>query len=300
MDIYLDVLILENIVMNYLILWTTGKILKTRTSNSRLFIGALLGALYAAFVIVKPGLRIYFTATATFILSLAMVAVTFSPEKLGDFIKTLSVFYLSTFVFAGATFAFFYINNEGTLIQNGLLYVFWDSKWTTMVISILASIIILRVFFEVIQQRFVKEKLITHLKVIFDSKEVNISALIDTGNSLQDPITSMPVIVVEFSAIKELLPLEICNIFEDVKEQDIANLATKLYKTDWINRFRLIPFTSLGKENGMLIGFKPDYVVIGDDSDSGKKGITDVVIAIYNKVLSKGKDYKALLGPELL
>ena len=298
MEIYLDVLILENIVMNYLILWTTGKILKTRTSNLRLFIGALLGACYAAFLIVKPGIRFYFTATATFILSLVMVAVTFSPEKIGNFIKTLAVFYVSTFVFAGATFAFFYMNSEGTLVQNGLLYVFWESKWITVVFSILTSIIILRVFLEVIQQKFLKEKLITHLKVIFDSKEINMSALIDTGNSLQDPITNMPVIIVEFSAIKEILPLEICNIFEEVKEQDFSSITSKLYNSDWFSRFRLIPFSSLGKENGMLIGFKPDYVVIGEDS--GEKGISDVVIAIYNKVLAKGKNYKALLGPDLL
>lgn len=298
MEIYLDVLILENIVMNYLILWTTSKMLKTRTSNSRLFIGALIGALYAAFLIVKPNLRHYYTAAATFVLSLVMVAVTFSPEKPGNFIKTLVVFYVSTFVFAGATFAFFYMNSQGTLIKNGLLYVFWDSKWTAVLLSIITSIIIFKVFIEVIQQKFFKEKLITHLKVIFDSKEISLSALIDTGNSLQDPISNMPVIIVEFSAIKEILPSEICNIFEQVNEQDFSSLTSKLYNSSWFNRFRLIPFNSIGKENGMLIGFKPDYVVIGDDVE--KKDVSDVVIAIYDKVLSKTKNYRALLGPDLL
>ena len=298
MEIYLDVLILENIVMNYLILWTTGKIIKNRTSNLRLFIGALIGACYAAFLVVKPEFKYYFTTPATVILSLVMVAVTFSPEKLRNFVKTLAVFYFSTFVFAGATFAFFYMKNEGTLVQNGLIYVFWESKWTTVLLSILTSIIILRVFLEVIQHKFLKEKLITHLKVIFDNKEIIMSALIDTGNSLQDPITNMPVIIVEFSAIKEILPIEICNIFEEVKEQDLDGLTNKLYNSSWFNRFRLIPFNSLGKENGMLIGFKPDYVVIGEENK--EKGISDVVIAIYNKVLSKGKNYKALLGPDLL
>lgn len=284
--------------MNYLILWTTSKILKMKTSNLRLFAGALIGALYAAFLILKPELRLYYTATATFILSLVMVAVTFSPEKLVSFVKTLTVFYVSTFIFAGAAFAFFYLNSQGTMIKNGLLYVFWDSKWTAVVLSIIASIIIIKVFIEVIQQKFFKEKLITHIKVIFDKKEINISALIDTGNSLQDPISNMPVIIVEFSAIKEILPSEICSIFEQVKEQDFSSLTSMLYSSEWFNRFRLIPFNSLGKENGMLIGFKPDYVVIGDDVE--RKSIRDVVIAIYNKVLSRTKNYRALLGPDLL
>ncbi len=34
---------------------------------------------------------------------------------------------------------------------------------------------------------------------------------------------------------------------------------------DYISRFRLIPFSSLGKQNGMLIGFKPDKIIVKFD-----------------------------------
>jgi stage II sporulation protein GA (sporulation sigma-E factor processing peptidase) len=77
MEIYLDVLILENIVMNYLILWTSGKLSKMRTTNLRLFMGALLGALYAAFLIIRPDIRVYYTVVAKILLSIAMIAITF-------------------------------------------------------------------------------------------------------------------------------------------------------------------------------------------------------------------------------
>jgi len=65
-----------------------------------------------------------------------------------------------------------------------------------------------------------------------------------------------------------------------------------------MSRFRLIPFTSLGKENGMLIGFRPDYIEVGENAE--KKGITDVIIGIYNRALSKNNNYSALLSPELI
>ena len=45
---------------------------------------------------------------------------------------------------------------------------------------------------------------------------------------------------------------------------------------DYISRFRLIPFSSLGKQNGMLIGFKPDKVTIKFDGLEKEKG--DVII----------------------
>lgn len=298
MDIYLDVLILENIVMNYLILWTSGKLSKFKTSNLRLFIGATIGALYAALLVVNPGVRFYYSAVAKISLSIVIVAITFNTKKIKNFIKVFVCFYISTFIFAGASFAIIYLSKQGAIVKNGMIYVYWDSKWTTILLATGTSIIILRIFQELVQFRLAKQKLLTRLKIKFDSKETNLSALIDTGNSLQDPISKMPVIIVEFNAIKNILPSEICSMFEDSNQDDLAMISDKLYNSNWFNRFRLIPFTSLGKENGLLIGFKPDYVEIGDNEE--KKGVKDVIIGIYNKALSKGKEYNALLNPELI
>lgn len=299
MEIYLDVLILENIVMNYLILWTSGKLSKMRTTNLRLFMGALLGALYAAFLIIRPDIRAYYTVAAKMLLSIAMVAVTFSPGKFISFVKILVIFYISTFIFAGASFALIYLNNQGALIKSGMIYVYWQSKWTTIFLSIITALIIIRIFQELIQYRLIRENLLIKIRIKFDSKEADIAALIDTGNSLYDPLSNMPVIVVEFNALKDILPPEIRSIFDDSMEADFTLITDQLYNSKWFNRFRLIPFSSLGKENGMLIGFRPDFVEIGDD-DTEKKGISDVIIGIYNHTLSKGEHYKALLSPDLV
>ena len=47
MTIYIDVIILENLIMNYIILYATGIIAKTKIKYSRLFFGSLIGAIYA-------------------------------------------------------------------------------------------------------------------------------------------------------------------------------------------------------------------------------------------------------------
>ncbi len=48
----------------------------------------------------------------------------------------------------------------------------------------------------------------------------------------------------------------------------------------------------------MLIGFKPDNVLVYNDKYC--KDIKEIIIAIYNKSLSKTGDYRALLHPDIV
>jgi len=299
-EIYLDVLFLENLVVNYLILVVTSKFLKRKTSNLRLFIGALVGAAYVIPMILFPGIKFYYTVFAKFLLSLAIVAIAFSPEKPVAFVKTLAYFYVSTFIFAGAAFAFLYFNQNGGFVKNGIVYVFWQSNWTVLffALSVITVFIIIKICWELVQQRFARDNLLVPLRIAFENKSVDVDALIDTGNSLHDPLTNMPVVVVEFRALKEILPSEISVIFDQYREDDLVGITDIISGSRWYSRFRLIPFTSLGKENGMLIGFKPDYIQIGKEEE--RKGIYDVIVGIYNRSLSKNERYRALLNPELV
>jgi stage II sporulation protein GA (sporulation sigma-E factor processing peptidase) len=297
-EIYLDVLFLENVVMNYLILLVTAKFSKSQASNLRLLLGALVGAAYVVVLITLPNVKVYYTFGAKILLSIVIIAVAFSPNKLSTFIKTLAVFYVSTFIFAGAALAFIYFNQSEGFVRNGIIYAFWQSKWTFLFLSIAMVGIIVRVFMEVLQHRFVKDKLLIPLKISFERKIIDMSALVDTGNSLHDPLSDLPVIVVEFKAIQNILPEEIQNIFVQSKENDLSSVTSIVSGSKWLARFRIIPFSSLGKENGMLIGFKPDYIEIGENKD--RKGINNVIVGIYNRTLSKNERYRALLSPDLV
>jgi len=298
LEVYLDVLFLENLVINYFILLLTSKFSKCRASNLRLFSGALIGALYVVVLVLFPDIRLYYTTFAKVILSLLIIAVTFAPEKPVRFLKILAVFYISTFIFAGAAFAFIYFNNTSGFVKSGVFYVFTGSKWSIVVLSIITVAIITRIFWEIIQYKFVREELFVPIKIAFENRVIDLSALVDTGNFLHDPLTNMPVVIVEFSAIAPILPEEIKEIFISAKENDLGSVTSIVAGSKWYKRFRLIPFNSIGKENGMLIGFKPDYIVIGRNKD--EKGVKDVVVGIYNKNLSKDEKYKALLGPDLV
>ncbi|EGD46045.1 sigma-E processing peptidase SpoIIGA [Ruminiclostridium papyrosolvens DSM 2782] len=298
MEIYLDVLILENLVINYLILYVTAKFSKYRTSTLRLFLGAIIGALYVGIIIIEPDIKVFYTTVAKILLSFFIIAVTFFPRSIMTFIKTLVIFYISTFIFAGAALAFLFFNDQGGFVKNGIVYVFGQSKWSLMFFSLVTVGIIIKIFMEVIQSKFTRENLLIPVKITFDNRKIGFPALVDTGNSLKDPLTNNPVMVVEFNALEELLPIEIKDIFKNSKEDDLSCVTTTISTSKWFSRFRLIPFSSLGKENGMLIGFKPDFIEIGEEEE--KRDVKNVIVGIYNKSLSRNEKYKALLGPELV
>lgn len=301
MEIYLDVVILENIVINYLILLVTAKFSKNRSSTLRLLLGAMLGAAYLVIMILLPDMKVYTTVLSKLLLSVAMVAVTFHFTKLTLFFKALAMFYAATFLFAGAGFALMFFNREWGIMRNGVLMTpmsLLNTKWSELLMAFAVTLIILRIVWDVIQKKFLREKLLVQMIISFDKKSIQLFALVDTGNSLHDPLTNMPVVVVEYSAVKELLPLDIRGIFEKNSDNDLNMITATISCSDWFSRFRLIPFTSLGKENGMLIGFRPDYIEIGTEDE--KKGVQEVIVGIYNRALSRNEQYKALMNPELM
>ena len=60
----------------------------------------------------------------------------------------------------------------------------------------------------------------------------------------------------------------------------------------------MIPFSSLGKQNGLLLGIKADSVNIILDEKT--ESINNVIIGIYDKSFTKNEMYSAIFGLDLL
>ena len=121
--------------------------------------------------------------------------------------------------------------------------------------------------------------------------------MIDTGNMLKEPITNTPVVVVEHTLLYECIPKEILNNLENIIGGDFEKVPEHI-KEKYISRLKLIPFSSLGKQNGMLLGIKPQYIKIMKEEDEQIN--KNVIIGIYNKSLTKKGEYRALMGIELI
>ena len=83
MTVYLDVILIENLCMNYIILFATGYIMKLKMKQLRIIISSLIGGIYAiiSYINIIP---IYSTLIAKIILSISMIGVTIYLYWLAD------------------------------------------------------------------------------------------------------------------------------------------------------------------------------------------------------------------------
>ncbi len=294
--IYGDIVLIENIAMNYIILLCTAKFSKNEHKKIKLLLASVIGAIYSFFYFL-PGYEYLYTWFLKIIFSLFIIIIAFTPYNLNELVKTTGVFYTVTFVFGGATFGLYYLINGIQYSYKDILYLKgFPSK--LLLLSIIIAYITIKYVWDYIIYRVKRERIISKINISFNNKSILIPALIDTGNSLSDPISKLPVVVVEYSSIKEIIPKEMQRIFEDNKENNMSLIASIMSKSEWLTRFRIIPFNSLGKENALMIGFKPDAFNI--EFNNKEQNIKELIIGIYNKNLSNSGEYRALIHPDIL
>ena len=210
MTIYLDVIFLENIVINYIILYVTGIISKVQIKQNRLFLGALIGAIYSVIYYLFK-LKIYSSFIVKIFLSIVIIYVAFNSNNFKDLLKKVLLFYLTSFVFGGAAIAIIYmVNSQNITIQNGVLVGSYTLK--TVLIGIVVAYFTIIFAFKIIKTKISKKDLTCEIEVTLNNKKIRTIALIDTGNMLKEPITNLPVIVMEHTLLYDFFPKEILTI----------------------------------------------------------------------------------------
>lgn len=294
MTIYVDVVLFENLIMNYIILFTTSQILKIEPKHIRIILASLIGAIYSIIAYMNI-LDIYSKIPLKILLSIIIVYVAFNPQTLKKMWKYILFFYLVSFVFGGAAFSLIYIvKPQEILMKNGLFLGTYPLK--IAILGAIVAFITITIVFKLAKNKISKKDLFCEMEICINNKKIETKTMVDTGNMLKEPITNTPVVVVEHMLLYECIPKEILNNLENIIGGDFSNISEKI-KNEYISKLKLIPFSSLGKQNGMLIGIKPTYVEVMQEENTKKE---DVIIGIYNKSFTKNGEYRALIGIDLI
>ena len=295
MTVYIDVVFLENLILNVIILYATSLIAKINLKIIRTLISASIGSIYAImYYIFQIGL--YSNIIFKFVLSVIMIYVAFNPKEFKTLLKVLILFYLTSFVFGGASLSVIYLVNAQRInIQNGMII----GKYTmnTIFKGIIIAFIVIVIAFKIIKSKISKNDLFCDIRFKINNKEIKTKAMLDTGNLLKEPITNIPVVVVEHKLLYDVIPNEILDNIENILGGDLEDISDEV-KSDYISKLKVIPFTSLGKQNGILLGIKADELIV-EEMNSEKK-IDKVIIGIYNKELNKKRTYSALIGIDVI
>ncbi len=294
MSIYIDIILIENLIMNYIILYATAIISKNKVYHLRKILASLIGAIYVIIQYISK-LNIYSNIIIKIILSIIIVIVAFKPQNFKSMFKQLILFYVTTFTFGGvATYLIYVIKPTNIIIKNGM-YVGTYILKVIFIGAIIGSIILI-IAFKMTKNKITKKDMICQIKIKLNKKEKTINAMVDTGNMLKEPITGNPVVVVEKSVLYDLMPKDILNNIESILGGDFEKISENI-KKEYIPKLKIIPFSSLGKQNGMMIGIKPEKIIIINEQMEEER--EDAIIGIYSKSLTKRGEYNALIGLEM-
>lgn len=104
-----------------------------------------------------------------------------------------------------------------------------------------------------------------------ESEELQITALIDTGNGLREPVSGRSVSILE----------------EEVSGNEGPAASGKL---------KVIPYHSVGKTHGIMMGMEVSNIKIR--TDDGEKELPEGILAMYQGRLSESGSYQMILSPE--
>ena len=188
-----------------------------------------------------------------------MIWILYPKENIHFFIKALTSLYGFSFLLGGALiFLKRYIKTDGNN------YIF------TVLLPSAVVYFIIRFFIKR------KKELQNECEVLLNcgEKQIRLKAFIDSGNMLTEPISKKPVSIVESACLENaeiFMPKEKCKV---------------------------IPYHSVGKRNGILMGFEfPEMKIMMQNQD---KSLEKVIVAVSEEKLFLNGKYQMILHPKLL
>ncbi|MEJ6950930.1 sigma-E processing peptidase SpoIIGA [Natronospora cellulosivora (SeqCode)] len=292
MIVYADITFINNFLMTFAIIWAVAKILDFDYTMFRLTLAALIASIYLFIVIILQTVSfasiLYFliNIVLNLVLSIVIIKVGFIGLSLKQTFKAILYLYMVSFITIGTTIAFFYL--IGTTPYRPRIQL--------LALAIFIIFIIANFGWFLFQKYRKVDEYFLPVKIYFQEKKVELLGLLDTGNSLIDPLSQVPVIIVNKENFVTLFPEVIQK--ELLSKDDYMECIDLFNEFDYGSRLRIIPFSDLGKEHGILIGFRPDYIELIYNSESLKT--QKCIIALSKRRLDISNEYQALVHPKLI
>ena len=222
MTIYVALVFIINLIMDFYILSGVKFLLKLETKLVRILFGSLIGSL--SLFLLFFHLSIFFLNLLKIIISLLMVLITFGKYK---FFNRLFYLYVVSIFIGGSIYL---INYSLGYEVSGLLFINNGYSINLLILLIISPIIIYLYVKEFLK---LKHKLNTtyNVTIKIKKKEINVEGFLDTGNKLIDPYFRRPIVLLSKKYI-------------DLRGKKI------LY----------VPFSSLNN-NGLLKCIIPEYIL---------------------------------------
>ena len=281
--VYIDSLFLLNFVVNYLLLLSAARLAGEPLARLRMAGGAALGALYAAAVFF-PHTGFLLHPLCKLGAAVVMLLVSFGGSR--RLLRVSLVFFGVAAAFGGGIFALTLLGGRGLTLKNGIFYSAMDLR--LILLSAALCYVVLTLVFQRTARHTPAARELVPAVITLGERRVAVTALVDTGNTLTDPLTGRAVMVAEGEKLTGLFP--------PGQAPDATALRNPVAAVECLTgeffrgRCRLLPYQAVGVECGMLLALRVDSVKVGGE-DYGK-----ILVALSPTRLSDGGGYSALVG----
>ena len=289
-----ETFLLLNLVVDFVLLVMAGRLAGLRPAYARCALAGLSGGVYALWALLHPvswgSSPLARMATAAVLVLAAYFPA--SPWRL--VLGSLAMLAGAAFL-GGAVMAMAFLNRPASAGWTLTLPLPWG--WLVWSLGVAGIGLGLLGLYR--RRRAVAAWCLT-AEIEVEGRAVLVKALVDTGNRLTDPFSGAPVMVVELDSIEHLLPPEIRNLCRDPEEASFSDETFHGTGAEgWARRFRVVPFTTVGKASGIMVGFRPDRLKVYREGRGSPVISENTVVCLYNRALSPAGAYQALLPPEL-
>lgn len=276
--VYVDILIVMNTVVTFLLLLTAQRFAGAQTTKVRLLIGSLIGGVYSL-VMLAPKMPAVLMLLSKALMCITIVLAVFRADTMRKKFRCCIVFLCVNYLYAGVIYSVrFFTEEHGLHVNNGFAYF----EFSYISLILLCTVLYFILFF--LQKKlfsFSQTDAIFKVDLKCNGRQVKLRGLLDTGNQLRDLYTGKPVIVVNPEVALEITGFG-----------STAEIISRMEKNSLPIRFRLLPVKAVNAV-GLLPSFTGDEAIISNETF--RKVIRAPCIAITDDSLGDDR-YQALIN----
>lgn len=265
--IYIDRLFALNLILDYLLALCSARLCGIRLRRARYLLCALFGAGYSV-LCVLPETAVMSSAPIKLAAGIIMSVIAYGGEE--RLLRCCLTFFGASALFGGAVWA---------VSQHGKYGAVVTVSPQVLVISFAGIYALLSLVFS----RSVKnaERAVSEAEISFLGETAFLRCLHDSGNSLFDPVSGSRVLVASAEALESLF----YDCIDELRSPDPTRLLAVVRLE---GRMRLIPFSAVGTQGGLMCVFRPDGLTLDG------KARDDIVVGISPTPLS-GEGFDSLI-----
>ncbi len=273
MTVYVDVLIVVNIFINFILLLLTARFNAQEYKTVRLLLGASVGGI-CSLVILLPISNAFINILIKLLTAIIMILFSFSFVKIKIFLRNVFILFALTYIFAGIMLSIWYLFKPNKILVNNST-VYFDISVTYLILLTAIIYLIITITNSLLKKEALNAKK-CKIRLTLQENTITLNGIIDTGNSLKDLFGDRETVTVSEKEI-----IKICNGKKIIEK--------------YPERYRILPCKSVTGES-LLEGIRCDNMEIELE---GKRFNFKNPVAVISKS-DFSDNFNAILNSEIL